>query len=586
MGVSPSHCERAVPIEGRLRSARAVRAGRARFPGGQLVAIAAIAASLATGFTMAADAPDLPRPVKTSHRTFAIPFRPPETKDRDAVTERVVLEVSRDLGVSWSRAAETKPSAGSFTFTANDDGEFWFRLRAVDREGRSRGGEGPDIRVLVDAADPRIAARVWKGPDGEIICRYAATDVSLAADSLVLEYRGTDDRGWKSIAADAVLARESPAHLVGESIWWAGERVEKLVVRITVADASGNRSVEQFTLAAADPQVDQDALAKELGLAPLPAAESVVAAEPVTPPATADSGPPSPTAASRPDSVLVERGGDGPWPAERADWNQTPGGTRRDRAATSVAHQPTPAAVDRRPTAAGAAPQDEPAAPVRSLQPSALEYRGRPLHLAGARRFSWEYDMPEIRRSAGPLRAELWTTRDGGVTWQQAAVDADGKSPIEVELPAAGLYGVRLEIVAAVPEAEAGPRSGTEPDAWVGVDEDAPEVTIQGVARTAESDEAFLIDYAARDPLLPTDGVRLLYSPNADGPWATIAEGLASAGSHRWQPGPNVPARVFLRVEATDAAGHTGSAVTEESVTVAPTRFGGRLGGLRVTPAP
>ena len=76
------------------------------------------------------------------------------------------------------------------------------------------------MRVLVDAAGPKLAARVWKGDDGEIICRYAAVDDSLRIDSLLFEYRGKGDQAWKKIAAEGILSRESPAHMVGEEIWW------------------------------------------------------------------------------------------------------------------------------------------------------------------------------------------------------------------------------------------------------------------------------------------------------------------------------------------------------------------------------
>ena len=216
-----------------------------------------------------------------------------------------------------------------------------------------------------------------------------------------------------------------------------------------------------------------------------------------------------------------------------------------------------------------------------------MTYKGKPLHLVNARRFAWDYEVPAVRRTAGQLRAELWTTRDGGITWQRAAVDKECRSPIAVELPQTGFYGVRLELVADVPDADGGPRSGSEPDAWVGIDEEPPQVEIAAADRdeTAGGD-VLVIRYAARDPLLPADAVRLSYSPNPDGPWATIAAGLANEGSHRWEPGRNVPARVFIRVEATDAAGNAGAGVTDEAVSVAPTRFHGRLGGLRPLPAP
>jgi len=558
------------------------------------------------------EVPGLPDIVRTKHRSFSIPFRLPLSQDPndDAAPQRVVLNVSKDLGATWSAAGETAPTAGSFNYLADTDGEYWFRLRAIDKQGRARGGEGPDIRVLVDAAGPRLTARLWRGPDGEIVCRYAAADDSLRLDSLTLEYRGTSDRGWKSVAADAVLAREAPAHLVGEAIWWAGEKVDQLTVRIAVSDAAGNQTVRQFSLAASDPGVDQSALAEELGLPPLPVQGSPAGSQAALHPSAAEA---SPLASHDTTTSVLAR----PRP-NAADWSPEPAQWRDGEPAAAA-----PARSIRRATAAGLLPRaDDPrradpslsaatgpglnaagpqspvsftADPVGGDQPDEIgqseagqpQYRGRPLHFSASRRFAWDYEVPAVRRTAGPLRAELWTTRDGGVTWQRSATDTDGRSPIDVELAAPGLYGVRLELVADVPDAEAGPRSGAEPDAWLGIDEEPPQVELAGVDReqTAAGD-ALLIRYTARDPLLPSNAVRLLYSPSADGPWATIAAGLANHGEHRWEPARNVPARVYVRVEANDAAGNAGSATSDEPVSIAPTRFGGRLGGLRVLPAP
>jgi hypothetical protein len=539
-----------------------------------------------------ADAAGLPKLIRTKHRSFAIPFKLPESKDPDteAAPQRVILNVSKDLGATWSVAGETSPTAGTFAYTADTDGEYWFRLRAIDKKGRSRGNEGPDIRVLVDAAGPRLAARVWKGADGEIMCRYAAADDSLNLESLTIEYQGGQEKGWKSVAADAVLAREAPAHMVGEAIWWAGERVEQLVVKISLTDTSGNQTVKQFSLDGKDPGVDQSALARELGLAPLPTASAGIdGASP-----NADVSIPVETAPET-RSVMTPSDPASPWPAETASWSDS-------RAATEAAAQRRVSGPPTIPAAAGLLPRSK-VDPTRLSPPTAsaailaaaasgeggapLEYRGRPLHLVNARRFAWEYEIPAVRRTAGPLRAELWTTIDGGVTWQRAVVDKQCRSPITVELPDTGFYGVRLELVADVPDAEGGPRTGSEPDAWVGVDDEAPQLELLAVDRDEPgTDDALIIRYAARDPLLTDNSVRLMYSPNASGPWATIATGIANEGSHRWVPGKSVPARAFLRVEATDAAGNLGSTVSAEPVSVAPTRVPGRLGSLRPLPRP
>jgi hypothetical protein len=538
--------------------------------------LAATAAVLCAGTGLAAspEAGGLPDLIRTKHRTFAIPFRLPKSQDPDATAaaERVLLHVSKDLGGTWDQAGETSPTTGSFSYTADVDGEYWFRLRAVDRKGRTRGGEGPDMRVLVDAAGPRLTARVWKGVDGEIVCRYAAVDDSINVESLKVEYRGAGAQGWKTLAAEGILAREAPAHLVGEEIWWAGEKVDSLAVKITVADSSGNQTVKQFTLEATDPRIDQAALATELGVPPLPSQGDAPAAY-----ATAE--PPAAAVAAHPTNDAGVPSASG-WTPETAQWRSDGiqprvGGTTRGQsvlvkrsleADTGVAAPAAPAAMNGISSASG----------------GGLEYRGKPLHLSRSRRFQWDYELPQSPSPATALRAELWSTRDGGVTWQRTAADDDGRSPIQVELPAAGLYGFRLEFTAGTAQ---GPRSGDAPESWVGIDEEPPQVELIDVASDGTGVEAALvIRYAARDPLLAPNGTRILYSPNADGPWATIASGRDNQGEHRWQPDQGVPARVFVRVEVTDAAGNIGSATSAEAMAMAQSKFTGRLGGLRPLP--
>jgi hypothetical protein len=541
---------------------------------------AALVAALVATAWLAADRPAtaaaaaLPELVRTTQRTFSIPFRlpKPQDPDADAAAERVRLEVSTDLGGTWSPAGESAPSATAFSYTAQADGEYWFRLRAVDRKGRMRGGEGPDMRVLVDAAGPRLAARVWKGADGEIVCRYTAVDDSIDLKSLTVEYRvGTGE--WKTVATEGILARQAPAHVVGEDIWWAGEKVDALTVRIAVADASGNRTAKQFTMEPADPGVDQAALAAEVGVPPLPgladAAPSAIAA---TRPGSAAPAPASLAAAPAP----------GAWPAETATWSGGEPGTGgrsvlvRKTVASSDAARPAPHPVD-------ASRLLAPAAPSTGVD-GRLEYRGRPLQLSRSRRFAWDYEPPAGPADGRKLRAELWSTRDGGLTWQRAAVDADGVSPIDVELPAPGLYGFRLEMVVA-DAATGGPRSGDAPETWVGIDEEAPHVELLGVTRDDAAD-AIVIRWAARDPLLPPKSARILYSPHAEGPWATVVDSAENHGEYRWQPDRSVPAKVFVRVEVTDAAGNLGAASSAEAVAVSQSRFVGRLGGLKPLPPP
>ncbi len=553
----------------------------------------------------------LPELVRTKHVIFSIPFRLPKVQAPDAATERVKLSVSKDLGGTWEAAGEVAPSAGAFTYRAAADGEYWFRLRAVDGKGRVRGGEGPDMRVLVDAAGPKLAARVWKGDDGEIICRYAAVDDSLRIDSLLFEYRGKGDQAWKKIAAEGILSRESPAHMVGEEIWWAGEQVDSITVRITISDSANNKTVRQFTLEATDPQVDQAALAQEIGAPPLPNREvpmqntasdsaSVVARTPrLVKEATASQSADTATTA---------------WPAESAStWSAEPPtalnvGTGERSAAVKQIGAGDFAGISSRITSRTTAKQSSVSGPnetdvsaasetesprasaastatAAAVQPP-LEYRGKPLQLVRSRIFAWDYEFEAGHTASEPMRAELWSTRDGGVTWQRSAVDDDTISPINVTLPSSGLYGFRLEMMPAVPEAGGGPRSGDTPDSWIGIDDEPPQVELLEITRAKTGEPGgILIRYNSTDQLLVPLSTRLLYSPHATGPWATIAESLETQGEHRWQPGRNVPARVFVRVESVDAAGNTGVAMSVETVVVTTSRLVGKLGSLRVLPA-
>lgn len=516
----------------------------------------------------------LPELVRTRQRAFSIPFRLPPAQTPDAAPQRVVLSVSSDLGVTWAQAAEAAPNAGAFTYRAEADGEYWFQLRAIDAKGRSRGGAGPDIRVLVDAAGPKIAARVWKGADGEIVCRYAAVDDSLKLDSLTVEYRGKADQGWKKLTAEGVLSRESPAHLVGEEIWWAGEQVDALTVKIAVSDASGNNTVRQFTLEPTDPQIDQAGLARELGAPPLPTQEGSMTR---SMPAQSDPAP----SARRPGmarSVLAAR------PSATDEWSPEP-------ARPWTADKPSSMGEVRGPLEAPASLVTRsvgtaaPSGALTSGQPP-VEYRGKPLQLSRARRFAWDYEFKSEQADAGPMRVELWSTRDGGVSWQRTAVDDDAKSPITVSLPAAGLYGFRLDIVPDLPDIAGGPQPGEGPDCWLGVDDEPPVVDLIEVARAKPGEQAgMVIRFAAHDQMLVPGSVRLSYAPQADGPWTTIAEGLDTQGEHRWQPARTTPAKVYVRAEAGDAAGNVGSATTSGPVLVSAPRVVGKLGGVTALPS-
>jgi hypothetical protein len=199
--------------------------------------------------------------------------------------------------------------------------------------------------------------------------------------------------------------------------------------------------------------------------------------------------------------------------------------------------------------------------------------------------FRWEYsfDVPEDLQ--GPFRVELWSTRDGGHSWERIAVDEDTVSPIEVEFQGEGLFGCRLEIVRDIPGPPISPRAGESPSTWIGIDTTPPQVTSLDVTTVdGNESDAFDIQYAFEDPLAIPDSVRLSYSPHKTGPWATIATNQATNGTFNWKPHRSLPSRVFVRIEMPDAAGNIGESITLDPITLRTARFIGTLGSPQIVP--
>lgn len=523
----------------------------------------------------------LPELVRTTQRHFAIPFQLPKPATPDAAAQQVEMSVSTDFGLTWTPAGSTSPPNSSVPYEANTDGEYWFRIRAIDQKNRARGSEGPDARVLVDAAAPRLSGRVWKGSDGEIMCRYAAADDSINMDSILFQYRQTSG-DWKSIATEPVLSRRSPAHLIGEEIWWAGQEIDGLTVKISVADTAGHRTTKLFSMLPTDPNVSQSDLANEIIAPALP----------------------SPLAGSnrRTQSVVVKD------PLSNTqnmgkDWQPTPGNPWSDGEPVAYTQQSpvqartaqgrieevstAPLLTISSPTLADAIEEKlkKPDSSQNQETSFVAEYQGSPLHLMRVHSFSWEYsfDVPEDLQ--GPFRAELWSTRDGGTSWERIAVDEDTASPIDVEFQGEGLFGCRLEIVRDIPGPPISPRAGESPSTWIGIDTTPPQVTSLDITMVDGNDsDAFEIRYAFEDPLAIPNSVRLSYSPHQTGPWATIATAQAINGTFNWKPHRSLPSRVFVRIEMPDAAGNIGESTTLEPITLRTARFIGTLGSPRASP--
>jgi hypothetical protein len=94
-------------------------------------------------------------------RRFAMSFMS-QTGKKDNI-ECIRLFVSEDRGKSWKHEKDYKPTVEKVTFTAHDDGLYWFALQIVFKDGKSKPDElddlGPVMKVYVNTERRTIKVR-------------------------------------------------------------------------------------------------------------------------------------------------------------------------------------------------------------------------------------------------------------------------------------------------------------------------------------------------------------------------------------------------------------------------------------------
>ena len=174
-------------------------------------------------------------------------------------------------------------------------------------------------------------------------------------------------------------------------------------------------------------------------------------------------------------------------------------------------------------------------------------------------RFQLGYRIDAIDPS-GVDRVVLWMTEDGGRNWKSWGTDPDAQSPFPVEVEHSGLYGFRIVIHSRDGLTGIAPRRGDRADMWVNVDTDPPQVRITSVPY-GRGDEAgrLIINWEVADEFLTLRPITLSYRSHPQQPWQVIEHGLRNTGRYTWKVAPNVPEKVFLKLEAVDQAGNVGA---------------------------
>ncbi|HEY1785057.1 MAG TPA: hypothetical protein VGG30_05880, partial [Pirellulales bacterium] len=383
-------------------------------------------------------APAAPQPVYTRQGVFSIPFRIDGMQSDGPQPAEVRLFVSEDLGLKWRGEGQVKPDQKSFGFRAPHDGEYWFSIRTIDRQGHSH-PEGPyeaQLQVIVDTITPRLDLSAVRGENGEIVARWHVLDTGLKADSFKLEYQTTPAEGWLPLAIDAQLQRSAKYTLIGEATWWPPAGSGPVLLRASVVDEAGNSAVSQV-------QIKPDSIARAVPPAGNPGraagdrslGQSAAAGGPLKWPADASVDRPLDSTHSR-----AAAGNDRHLPAD-SSWHSAARGQTVD----SLRGADGSRVADSTRVPAQMVSQSQPAstglgAPDWSLMP--IGERPRMVNL---RTFELDYEVDSIG-SSGVAKVELWGTRDGGRHWANFGADNDNRSPLVVSVDGDGVYGFRVVI--------------------------------------------------------------------------------------------------------------------------------------------
>lgn len=484
-------------------------------------------------------------PLATRQNVFTIPFAL-QSGEASSQTTEVQLYVSSDKGANWQLYGRQPPSATNFPFRAARDGEYWFAVRTIDRRGELKpsGTPQPELRVLVDTIAPQLTLNADIGGAGEIQVRWEARDTQVAPESFRLEILAGAQ--WQPVAIESLGDHSPRAEWKGKTQFVPKQAGRLLNLRAQIQDRAGNSVVTSRQiflprasgdLADTGPSASQESPPKSRADATPGDRPGSMAPQPVDPflaaKTVSSKEPVKPTNELANTSSNVEKGAAIPQPPP------TSPSFLRETSATlgSELNANTP-----------------PKTPVSDILELPPGVRPR---MTATKRFQLDYEIDAVGPS-GVAKVELWGTPDGGRSWKMLGIDADRKSPIDVQVDGEGVFGFQVIVEAGTGLSGKRPQSGDQADIWVGVDTTPPVCRLTGAAY-GKGDQAGQLDirweYADRAP--GENPITLSFSEQPNGPWTPFVASLPHNGQYLWKVDANVPRQIYLRVEARDEAGNT-----------------------------
>lgn len=187
-----------------------------------------------------------PAPFATNQREFEIPIEIDRTHIQ--FIREYQLLYSHDRGLNWHHYQSRKPEDEVFQFRAAGDGEYWFAMRTIDRNGIARPSGQPaqaELMVAIDTTEPELTFHPFLGQNADsVILRWNATDAHLAGSSFQIYYReasGIFQRGgeWKELRVGSAN-KVSLDSCSGEFNWTPDLDATTIELKAEVYDSANN----------------------------------------------------------------------------------------------------------------------------------------------------------------------------------------------------------------------------------------------------------------------------------------------------------------------------------------------------------
>ncbi|MFM2011954.1 MAG: hypothetical protein RLZZ396_738 [Planctomycetota bacterium] len=498
---------------------------------------------------------------------LAIPFQLSSVGTPPEVLE---LEVSEDAGKSWQSVAKADSKQRQFQFQTQRDGAYWFRVKSLDRSGQLIDQPGEPMQIVIDSTKPDGQLLIDLDRKGDLQAEFRIVESSLDHSSIRLEYQTELDSAWKEVTCKTDKGTQDH-EWIGSASWTIPHQATQLIVRLSGRDQAGNAfevtrmpklpktamglggsmkfastrqdsGQEPVGSGVAKPTLTLPTLPGGLKLAPAapkPAAPPVPTSNPAAnnPQMFTSTGLPVRSIESIPPTSLLNN---------------------KDQAKSNVSELPA---------------LEPPIQSQATAKPNALHSSSK----------SFELDYAIVNDPGSPIASvELWGTLDQGKTWERWGVDADRESPFDIEVDTEGLFGFRMVIVGSNGLASRRPLPGDSADAWIYVDTTMPRARILSALAGKGSDAGSLvIEYQAIDDHFIDRPISLFYSETMQGPWVPITQGAKNQGRFAWSGESHIPEKVFLKLQATDAAGNVGEHVLDLPVDVQSAAPRGKIQGFR-----